>query len=26
VLLTLVSGVHYAWRVMRQIGSAGATA
>jgi cardiolipin synthase len=26
VLLTLVSGMHYAWRVMRQIGSAGATA
>jgi len=26
VLLTLVSGFHYAWRAMRQIGSAGATA
>lgn len=26
VLLTLLSGIHYAWRAMRQIGSAGATA
>lgn len=26
ILLTLVSGFHYAWRAMRQIGSAGATA
>ncbi len=26
VLLTLISGFHYAWRAMRQIGSAGATA
>lgn len=26
VVLTLLSGFHYAWRAMRQIGSAGATA
>lgn len=26
ILLTLISGFHYAWRALRQIGSAGATA